>query len=147
MNITDPSQRLREATRLLIQKLGVLERGEAICSGITLTQCHVIVETGRKQQLSVNELAELLNLDKSTVSRMVDQLVNSGSIIREPDPNDRRFVMLKLTATGEELFKNIEQSMGRYFTDTLESIPVEKREQVVESLEIFSEILKNIKCI
>jgi DNA-binding MarR family transcriptional regulator len=143
MNFTDPSQRLREAMRLLIQKLGVLERGEATCCGITLTQCHIIVETGRKQQISVNELAELLNLDKSTVSRTVDQLVNSGSMIREVDPKDRRYVMLKLATKGEELFANIEQGMERYFIDILSSIPEEKREQVIECLQLISAKLQS----
>lgn len=147
MNFTNPSQRLRESTRLLTRKLGFLERGEAVCCGVTLTQCHVIVETGRKQKISVNELAELLNLDKSTVSRTVDQLVTSGSLIREVDPDDRRYVMLRLALKGEELFKNIEQRMDIYFTETLESIPEEKRKQVIEGVEIFSEMLKNIKCI
>lgn len=145
MDSTDNSKRLRESLRLLIRKLGVLERDEAICCGVTLAQCHVIVETGRKQKISVNELAGLLNLDKSTVSKTVDQLVNKNSMIRETDPNDRRYVMLKLTIKGEELFRSIEQQMENYFTDTLDLIPEEKREQVIDSLQLFSEVLKNMR--
>lgn len=146
MKFRDPSQRLRETTRLLIRKLGVLERSEAICCGITLTQCHAIVETGRKKQISVNELAELLNLDKSTISRTVEQLVTHGMIVREPDPNDRRYVTLQLTSKGEQLFGDIEKRMQAYFTEILELIPEEKREQVIDSLQIFSEALHNKRC-
>lgn len=146
MKFRDPSQRLRETTRLLIRKLGVLERSEAICCGITLTQCHAIVETGRKKQISVNELAELLNLDKSTISRTVEQLVTHDMIVREPDPNDRRYVTLQLTSKGEQLFGDIEKRMQAYFTEILELIPEEKREQVIDSLQIFSEALHNKRC-
>jgi DNA-binding MarR family transcriptional regulator len=145
MNFVDSSQRLREMTRLLIRKLGFLERGGAICCGITLTQCHAIIETGRKQQISVNELAELLNLDKSTVSRTVDQLVNNGIMLREADQEDRRFVKLKLTGKGEELFKNIEQRMEVYFSEILNAVPEGKHEQVIESLQIFVDALKDTK--
>lgn len=146
MNFVDSSQRLREMTRLLIRKLGFLESGGAICCGITLTQCHTIIETGRKQQISVNELAELLNLDKSTVSRTVDQLVNNGIMLREADQEDRRFVKLKLTGKGEELFKNIEQRMEVYFSEILNAVPEGKREQVIESLQIFVDALRDTKC-
>lgn len=146
MDFTTPSQRLRETTRLLIRKLGVLERSEATCCSITLTQCNTIVETGRRQQISVNELAELLNLDKSTVSRTVDQLVNKELIIRESDPDDRRYVALRLTAQGEELFQDIEQRMEKYFTEILDSISEEKQEQVIESLQLLAEALKGRRC-
>jgi len=146
MNLIHPSQRLRETTRLLIRKLGVLERSEAVCCGITLTQCHAIVETGRKEQISVNELSELLNLDKSTVSRTVEQLVNNNLMVREPDRNDRRYVTLQLTSKGGELFRDIEKRMEVYFTEILAFIPEEKHEQVIESLQIFSEALHNKRC-
>lgn len=146
MNFIDASQRLRETTRLLIRKLGILERSEAVCCGITLTQCHAIIEIGRRKQISVNEVAESLNLDKSTVSRTVEQLVNHDILVRQPDLEDRRYVTLQLTAKGEELFRSIEQRMEAYFADILSCIPEEKREQVIESLHLFSEALHNKRC-
>jgi len=146
LNFSDGSQRLREATRLLMRTLGALEKNEAVCCGITLTQCHIIVETGRRQSISVNELSELLNLDKSTVSRGVEQLVNTEIVVRKPDINDRRYVMLQLTEKGEELFRNIEQRMGVYSEEILACLPEEKREQVIESLQLFSKALHGKAC-
>jgi len=142
MNNSDKGQRLRETTRILIRKLGVLERSGAICCSITLTQCHAIVETGRKEKISVNDLAQLLNLDKSTVSRTVDQLVNQDMLLRETDLNDRRYVSLRLTDKGSKLFQSIEFRMETYFNDILGRIPVDKQEQVVQSLQLLSEALK-----
>jgi len=146
MNAINSSQRLRETTRLLIRKLGVLERSEALCCGITLTQCHAIVETGRKGKISVNELAELLNLDKSTISRTVEQLVNNDIIVREAYESDRRYVTLQLTNKGGELFADIEERMEAYFSEILELIPEEKQEQVIESLQLFSTALHSRRC-
>ena len=146
MGLMNSSQRLRETTRILMRKMGILERSGAVCCSITMTQCHTIVETGRRQKISVNELAELLNLDKSTVSRTVDQLVNQEIMLREPDSTDRRYVALRLTAYGEELFKSIEQRMEKYFTEILDAIPKEKQEQVIDSLQLLAEALKGTRC-
>jgi len=72
------SHQLREQIRVFIRKLGLIERSGMECCGVTLSQCHAIVEVGRKGSLSVNDLAELLNLGKSTVSKTVDKLVSGG---------------------------------------------------------------------
>lgn len=146
MDSKTAGQPLRESTRILIRKLGVLERGEAECCGVTYAQCHAIVETGRRQKVSLNELADILNLDKSTVSKTVDQLVNKQILLRQPDPADRRYIILQLTDQGKEVFRNIEKRMEAYFTEILNAIPAEKQTQVVESLQLLSGALKGLRC-
>ena len=78
---------LRELLRTLIRKLGLLERSEAVCCEVTLSQCNALVEIGRVGVLSVNQLADRLNLDKSTVSRVSDKLVLDGLLLRQEDPD------------------------------------------------------------
>ena len=146
MNLIRSSQRLREGTRLLLRKLGIFERDEALCCGVTYAQCHAVVEVGRKETLSLNELAELLNLDKSTVSKTVDQLVKNGIMLREPGQKDRRYVTLTLTTEGYELFQSIEKRMEAYFTEILDSIPENKREQVIEGVQILSDAMQKTEC-
>ena len=51
----------------------MLDRGDAICCGVSLTQCHTIVEIAKAGSISLNELADILTLDKSTVSRTVER--------------------------------------------------------------------------
>ena len=146
MKLVQSSQRLREGTRLLLRKLGIFERDEALCCGVTYAQCHAVVEVGRKETLSLNELAELLNLDKSTVSKTVDQLVKNGIMLREPGQKDRRYVTLTLTTEGDELFQSIEKRMEAYFTKILDSIPDNKREQVIEGIQILSDAIQKTEC-
>jgi DNA-binding MarR family transcriptional regulator len=137
---------LREQLRLLVRKLGVLERGEALCRDITLSQCHTIVEIGRAGRMSVNLLAEVLVLDKSTVSRSVDKLVNDGIIMRDADPEDRRYVTLRLSDKGKFLFEEVENRMTLYFEEVIAGIPGDKRAQIVESLQYLVEALKGPRC-
>lgn len=137
---------LRELTRTLVRSLGVLEKSEVSCCGITVSQCHAIVEIGRKQGITLNELAELLSLDKSTMSRTINNLVEAGHVERELHPEDRRFITLQLTQGGLKIFEEIEGGMEAYFSNIFASIPQEKRSIVIESLELLIDAVKDNKC-
>lgn len=81
------------------------------------------MEIGSNQSLSINELAELLGLDKSTLSRTVNTMVEQGLVTREPDPDDRRYVKIKLTPTGSGLLSDIEDKMTDYYLNIYQAIP------------------------
>lgn len=123
-----------------------MEKNEASCCGVTLSQCHAVVEIGRVDSISVNNLAGLLGLDKSTMSRTINNLVEQGLVTREPDPGDRRYLSIGLTDQGRELFVNIENNMEQYYQDVYKSMPKDKREQILESLEILVKNLPNQCC-
>ena len=136
---------LRENARLLARRLGLLEKNSVGCCCIPMPQCHVLVEIGRHNSLSVNDLAQLLNLDKSSVSKTVDKLVNNGLLNRVPSPEDRRYVVLTLSQEGQAAYGDIETRMDSHFEKILQAIPAEKREQVIESLDLFTTALKNVQ--
>lgn len=137
---------LRELIRLLIKNLGILEKSDASCCGVTISQCHAIVEIGRAEEISLNELSELLSLDKSTMSRTINNLVDSGLVTRELHAEDRRYIAIKLTEDGMKVFKNIEESMGKYYASIFLSIPEDKRDQVLNSLKLLTDAVKKNKC-
>ncbi len=101
-------------------------------------QCFVLVEIGRKPNISVKELAEILKLDKSGISRTVEELVQKDYVERKPSKEDRRFVVLNLTIKGKERFDKIENDMNKKFKEILDRIPCDKRAQVIESLELYN---------
>lgn len=140
------SESLRELLRTLIRKLGILEKTEFSCCDITISQCHAIVEIGRKDEISLNELADVLGLDKSTMSRTINNLVEGSLVTREIHSGDRRYITITLTNQGRKLFNDIESSMGEYYSNILDKIPEEKRDQVLESLELLVEAVKENKC-
>lgn len=124
----------REIIKTCVRKLGLLQKADAACCGITVAQCHTLVEIGRTEGLSLNELSEILTLDKSTMSRTVDNLVRTGLVERKIDNMDRRYAKITLTARGVAMVEVINSSMADYFDRILHSIPQEKREIVVEAL-------------
>ena len=140
------SHKLRELVRILIRNLGVLEKSDASCCGITLTQCHALVEIGRKSKISLVDLAEMLKVDKSTMSRTINNLVDANLVARDTDAENRRYVVIRLTRQGQETVDGIETGMDEYYEGILEAIPGEKRAQVTESLTLLTDAIRRCKC-
>ena len=134
----DQVKLFRENTRRLEMNLGNINNSDCCCCGISDTQCFILVEIGRKPDISVKELAGILRLDKSGISRMVEELVQKEFVERKPSKEDRRYVVLNLTVKGSERFNQIENNMNIKFKSILDRIPEEKRNQVIEALELYN---------
>ncbi len=145
MNDNEKFRQLRELIRKMERNLGILDE-KMTCCGISLAQCHALVEIGRAGTISLIELANLINLDNSTMSRTVNNLVSNKMAERELDPNDRRYVSIKLTQAGITAFKEIESNMEEYFMNIFDSIPEDKRDQVLDSLQILLKAISENKC-
>lgn len=144
--INQGCETLRELIRILVRDLGILEKSDASCCGVTITQCHAVVEIGRKGKISLVDLAGLLGLDKSTMSRTINNLVESDLVLRDLDTENRRYVIIQLTENGRNVFKNIEESMNGYYKSIFNSIPENKRSQVMESLQLLTNAVESNKC-
>jgi MarR family transcriptional regulator for hemolysin len=70
----------------------------------------------RFEGLKQSELAEMLDLQPITLTRLLDRLCGSGLIERRADPNDRRANRLYLTAAARPLLEQLgelgEEVMG-----------------------------------
>lgn len=141
--VNQGSEALRELIRILVRDLGVLEKNDASCCEVSLAQCHAIVEIGRKGKISLVDLAGMLGLDKSTMSRTINNLVESNLVIRDLDMENRRYVIIQLTEKGSSVFRNIEESMYEYYNSIFNSIPENKRSQVIESLQLLKEAVES----
>ncbi len=132
---------LREKLRQLERELDDRFRSDSGCCGLTLAQCHTLLEIGNKGEISLVELASRLSLDTSTLSRTINGLVILGLVNRLANEKDRRYISISLTDQGRKVFDEIEKTFNDYFSSVLELIPVEKREVVVESISLFSDAL------
>lgn len=135
----DRVKQFREYTRQLECHFGNINNADCCCCSVNKTQCFLIVEIGRKPGISVKELADILHIDKSGVSRLVEDLVQKGFVERKQSVEDRRFVTLSLLHKGQERFEKIEHDMYYKFKEILEQIPEDKQEQVIEALKLYNE--------
>jgi DNA-binding MarR family transcriptional regulator len=80
---------------------GTLER-RAADRDVSLIQTRLLGIL-RDREPTINELAALLGLDKSSVSGLVDRAERRGIVVRRPSSTDRRSVLVVLTPGGQSL--------------------------------------------
>ena len=137
-------------TRFLRDRLRLLERetirpfdDKADCCGLTLAQCHTLLEVGNRGEVSLIDLAAAFGLDTSTLSRTIQGLVLIGLVSRVPSAKDRRFVVITLTPQGLRVFKNIEDRFNNYFSAVLERIPAGRRDGVLDAVSALADAVRN----
>jgi len=75
--------------------------------GMTRAQWAVLLRLERHEGLKQSDLAELLDIQPITLTRLVDRLCDNGLIERRADPKDRRAKRLHLTAEARPLLDRI----------------------------------------
>lgn len=90
-------------------------------------------------ELQQRELVDVLQLDRSSVSRLVDRLVDRGWVRRSGGTHDRRTVRLTATPAGQRFAEQIAQARSRRFTALLNAVPPERRNEVLEAIGLLTE--------
>ena len=75
--------------------------------GISRAQWAVLIRINRVEGLKQSELAELLDLQPISLTRLLDRLAESGLIERRSDPNDRRANRLYLKPAAKPLLARL----------------------------------------
>jgi len=70
---------------------------------LSIRQFNILYHLDQEQGMSINELSHHLLCDKSNTTRLVERMKQDGLVTREPDPKDRRYVSVRLTAEGARL--------------------------------------------
>lgn len=73
--------------------------------GITVSQFSQLRHIKHRQPVSLTELADILELDRSTVGRNTKVLHRMGLVAMTPSPDDQRETMLTLTDEAMALLK------------------------------------------
>ena len=84
----------------------------------------------------MNELSEKMNLNSSTMTRILDNLVRDKYISRDKDEFDRRIVVVSLTDTGMKVAKELDITVKAYYKKVIANIPKGQVEDVLKSVNI-----------
>ena len=141
MNLT----KLRADLRVLERELDRLLKSEAGCCGVTMIQCHVLLELESAGEVSQKELEERLQTDKAALSRTIDALVRDGLVERRLNDNDRRFVRVALTREGREKSAAINTNCNGTYAALFDRIPRDKHGLVAESIGLFSRAIVELR--
>lgn len=110
-----------------------------------MSQVLALQSLEENMSISVHELASLLHLECSTVSRLVDGLVKYGYVRRETTPDNRREVQLFLTDQGERAINKVRgQSVG-FLRKVIGSLPDKHFYKIVEGFQGLTQALEKCK--
>src|SRR5580700_10699173 len=112
--------------------------------GITRAQWAVLVRLERSEGLNQTELADILDLQPITLTRLLDKLSDSGLIERRPDPGDRRAKRLFLTPAARPLLKKLGVLGEETMANVLTGVEPGTVEQMVAQLAVVKENLRRL---
>ncbi len=75
--------------------------------GLSIPEWRVLAHLAQSDAVSVREIHERVDMDKSKVSRAAARLESSGLIEKRENPEDRRLLDMRLTAKGRDLIARI----------------------------------------
>ena len=99
--------------------------------GLTITQCYVLEILIRRGSLTLNELAEEMCLDKSTLSRVVDGLERKQAVKRASNPADGRSTFIQVTRWGVRRYERVEADIVAENARVLSGFTAAVRRQLV----------------
>jgi DNA-binding MarR family transcriptional regulator len=102
---------------------------------VTPAQVKVLLQLSRKGQMSVGEIADGLFVSMPAASEIVDRLVETGHVVRAPDPADRRRVIVSATAESRQAIDRLQDLRRTQVRKALLRLTPEERAVAPRALE------------
>jgi DNA-binding MarR family transcriptional regulator len=103
---------------------------------VAVAEAHALMDLAAFGPMRQGELAARLQLEKSTVSRLVRQMEAHGWMQRESDRDDGRAMLVRLTKRGRQTATQLARARREKFARIVSAIPEDKRSMVVEAISI-----------
>lgn len=119
-----------------VQRL-MRKRFEMRASGLGLSsaQWRLMVRVAKEAGVTQARLAELLEIEPISVSRLVDRMEEGGWIERRADAADRRVRMIFPTAKASAAYAEVKSLAGEVYEDSLVGVSPEDRGVLIRALD------------
>lgn len=131
---------IRSASRMLVRKLGFMGKTLAQTK-LSPSAVHALIEIGAAPGIPAQALCGLLNLDKSSVSRMLRQLALSGNVEERADSRDKRVKRLHLTPAGEARLSQIHHFAEQQVTQAMGRLTPREQATTLDGLRLYANAL------
>lgn len=130
---------IHDAARLMRKRFET--RGSA--HGLSAAQWRAMVRLVKEEGLPQARLAELLEIEPISVSRLLDRMEEGGWIERRQDANDRRVRMIFPTDKSREAYDAVKSVAGELYEEALAGLPDEARQATIHGLKTIVENLSD----
>jgi DNA-binding MarR family transcriptional regulator len=102
--------------------------------GLTRSQCQVLAHLSRNDGIQQGLLADILEVEPITLTRILDRLEEAGLVERRAHPKDRRIRLLSLTAAAHPLLAEIFAIGALTRGEAMEGIADDDRDRLFDIL-------------
>lgn len=117
------------AIRKIMQSISMNSRSLVKRVGLTGPQLVILQAVVHSGEVSVGEVAKAISLSQGTVTGILERMQKRGLVARRRSDTDRRRVLVKATAAGEQLLETAPPLMQEAFVERFSSL--EKWEQTM----------------
>lgn len=117
---------LHDVARLMRKRFEQNARG----LGLTRSQCQVLAHLARNEGIQQSALADILEVEPITLTRLLDRLEEAGVVERRAHPTDRRVRQLYLTEKAHPLLADIFTIGAATRGEALEGVAEEERDRL-----------------
>ncbi|HEX6417576.1 MAG TPA: MarR family winged helix-turn-helix transcriptional regulator [Acidimicrobiales bacterium] len=123
-----------------VRAFGLHRPDETPCGApVPVSEAHALSVLAERGPLTQTDLVHHLALGKSTVSRLVDQVVARGWAERTTSPDDARCRLVALTPAGRDAAAGLQRARAARFARLLDRIPPAERPVVLAALTTLTE--------
>ncbi|MEY8303325.1 MarR family winged helix-turn-helix transcriptional regulator [Anaerosalibacter bizertensis] len=108
-------------------------------------QIRAIMIIGRSDKISPSVLCEYMDMEKGSITTLIDSMEKMGLVFREDDPKDKRKIWIQLTNEGKEYFIKQEEKFISQIEELFSTIPEKEVDEFKQSLKTIVTILDKIK--
>lgn len=120
----------------IVRNFHLVERDQIKPLGFTMTQAYCLIEILKSSSITMQDLSIKMNLNTSTMTRIVDKLVRDKYIERFRSDEDRRIVLVRLTPEGIEAANKVQEKITSYYEDITRNLPKASIDNVLESVSL-----------
>lgn len=122
---------VHDAARLMRKRFEA--RGSAY--GLSAAQWRLLVRVVKDEGVAQARLAELLEIEPISVSRLIDRMEQGGWIERRQDASDRRIRTIHPTDMSRKVFGEVKSLAGEVYDEGLAGLTLDQRATLIAGLE------------
>ena len=122
---------IHDVQRLMRKRFEVRARG----LGLSSAQWRLMVRVAKEEGITQARLAELLEIEPISVSRLVDRMEEGGWIERRQDATDRRVRMIFPTEKTTAAYTDVKSLAGEVYEQSLTGVSPEDRRMLIRVLD------------
>jgi DNA-binding MarR family transcriptional regulator len=108
---------------------------------VNRTQLRALVFIKNNGEITMTDLCERLNIEKGSLTTMVDDLTKKGYLTRTRDSRDRRKYILNLTDKGDTIAKEFLEELGKKLEVRFLKLSEDDRTKFMDSIKNLEDIL------